>query len=571
MAMFGENSIFHEKQAFEDEEDQASFLQMFKRKGLNNVLNYAENKFQTIRVMYEALSTLGRQSGENCIMKRTKDENKSDYARKHGNKFFCSKNLEKAFHSYQEALCYAESDFQKAFCYGNISAVFFQLKNPRASLKNIEMARKFYPASGEQKFLNKMSAREEACKNLTTVPVPQDLILSHPAHANIPGLSVNVGLRDPRTRNQHLYARNNLKYGDVIAVTESFQVALDKHLAMEVNPETAYAKNIHFCYNCGVCSFDVIYPCDNCAIIQFCSETCKTEYSESVHDFECECFKYWTDQYEVENLLALLWTYRFLNAVIDVSQEFTSCFDWTDGGQTLNDRAKCLLGSKQSLITFEIAFRLTKRTLGLRDVLRTKTEYKELISRYGGDETIFWDLYGKIYRKVKIGSFYNDFRKIVQTEKTKDLTEYASYVDTLHGIFNHSCRPNVFVFRPKHVNKNFYIIGEDVKAGQELTISYLKVDDSTGKKVRIEILNIRFGFKCKCIGCTQLIFLMICPDCVKDALVWLECKKKSLGINQANTIFRKFIVEVHRGFCKNDFVKKIILSKGLKSLYKIQY
>lgn len=47
-----------------------------------------------------------------------------------------------------------------------------------------------------------------------------------------------------------------------------------------------------------------------------------------------------------------------------------------------------------------------------------------------------------------------------------------SYIDWLHGLFEHSCKPKVVVFRLPHVNRNYYMLLKDVKSGDKLDIAY---------------------------------------------------------------------------------------------------
>lgn len=472
MNFFEENSIFHEKTAFKGKDDQEEFLRMFRRMKFNDVLNFAETKFQEIRKAYELTSAF------NCTFAlRPKSSLESDTYRKEGNQFFIAKRFQDAYISYVKALRYAENDYQKSICYGNISAVYFHLKNPQACLKNILMARKLHSSPGNQTFLEKMSARKEACNALASIPVPQSLILSYSEHTNIPGLSATVGLRNPRTRNQHLYAKSSMKLGDVVAITEAFQVGVDEKMVNGLNLNSkseTFIMSAHFCYNCGISSFDVIYTCDTCVSMEFCSEFCKKTYYDDFHKIECNAFNYWVNSYEVEKINALRLTFRFLNAGVNIDQEYSSCFDWTHRGVSLEDKAKSVLGFKDSKLNFDLAFLVTKRAMGLRDALRRKPDYQRIIARLKGDgESVFWNLYGQIFKKMQIGSFYGPAFSYLVTFKSKPVEEYGSFVDWLHGMFNHSCRPNVIVYRPKHINKNFYVLLEDVKAGQELTIAYL--------------------------------------------------------------------------------------------------
>lgn len=164
--------------------------------------------------------------------------------------------------------------------------------------------------------------------------------------------------------------------------------------------------------------------------------------------------------------------YKFLKAEVDTNVSYTSCFDWKDKGASLSDQAKSIMGFRDSIVRFDDAFLLTKRALGLRDMIRRNKDYKNFVGQIKGGEEAFWDLYGQIYKKMSSGSFYNNYCEAMRNE-SDNIQHYQIYLDWLHGMFKHSCFSNVMVFSPNHSNKNYYILIDDVKAGEELTIGYL--------------------------------------------------------------------------------------------------
>lgn len=464
---FGKYSIFHENQAFSDTADRSKFLKLYQKKGFHEVLNYGETKFESIRTHYVMLTTMNK-----TISHSKKSSTASDSSRNAGNTFFFKKQYRQALDSYNRALCLAETKSQRSLCYGNISAIYCALKNPNACLANIKMAKKMHTKkeAGVDKFLEKLNSREKECEHMIQIPGLENLKLSYPEHENIPGLCNKVGIREQHTKNQHLYAKESMKYGDIIAITESIQVGVDEKLGNDLG-FLCYSAFGHFCYNCGIKTYYVAFPCDSCSFIQFCSESCKSENMAALHSLECENIHYCQFQFEVEKILAIRLAYRFLKAGIEAPPAYTSCFDWTEKGATLADKAKSILGFRDSVVSFDDAFLVTKRTIGLRDMFREKQEYKDLVDSPDKERKL-WDLYGKIYRKMGSGSFFNNMTEVMQTE-SRNILDYTTNVDWLHGLLKHSCLANVMVFRPKHSNKNFYILMDDVKAGQELNISYM--------------------------------------------------------------------------------------------------
>lgn len=468
--IFGEKSIYHENQAFDGSADQSRFLKMFQKKGFSEILNYAETKFNLIRQHYIALSSANEEMGD-----QKKSLAWSNRSRIEGNNHFNKKNYRAALTSYNEALCFAETREQRSLCYGNISAIYFALKNPDASLDNIKIAKKMHARKeGVDKFLEKLESREASCNEMLKIPGLQNLVLTYPEHEHIPGLAKTVGIREQHTKNQHLFAKESMKFGDVIAVTESIQVGLDHKLGSDLTflPVDSGNSADHFCYNCGVTTFYVSFPCDTCSIVQFCSEACKTENMEAFHRIECDNINYFQFQYEVEKILAIRLAFRFLKSRVDLPQPYTSCFDWTDKGTTLSDKIKSVLGFRDRVVTFDDAFLLTKRMMGAHDIIREKPEYKDVVDNIKDGSKKLWDLYGRIYRKMGSGSFLNNMTDVMHRQ-SKNALDFTTNVDWLHGLIKHSCAANVMVYRPKHANKNFYVLLDDIKAGQELTIGYM--------------------------------------------------------------------------------------------------
>lgn len=459
---FGNQSIYHENTVFNGAADRASFYKMFQSQDFNKLLDYGETKFEAIRANYQMLCDVNR---DMLATVRVKSSKESIKYRENGNEFFKNMDYKQALNSYQKALCFAKTAKEKSFCYGNLSAVYFALKDPEACLGNIKLAIEMHsPETGEDKFLDKLHLREKNCERLEKRPVIQDLLLSYAEHENVPGLSKNVGLKEPGTKNQQLYAKESMKYGDVIAVTEAIQVSLGRTYYIQEHG------SYHFCYNCGITSFPFVIPCDTCCVIRFCSEACK-EANMVFHVLECEDINYCHSLFEPEVLLTLRLTYRFLNVGMDFSKTKHSSFDSMTKDKALKNLAKVIFEFKDSDIDFDEAFKLAKRCVGLRDMFRPKKEYKNLISRFDDGEKVFWNMFGRIHKKVVTGSFCYNYIEFMQNIPGKFI-DYGSHVDWFHGMFQHSCLPNVLVYRPKHTNKNFYVLLENVKAGDQLTISY---------------------------------------------------------------------------------------------------
>lgn len=265
-----EDSVFHENQAFNGKADQQRFLKMYQQKGFHEILDYGETKFAAIRKEYGTIEMFHNKHLEIREMFES-----SPKLRQMGNESFFRKDYKEALDCYQGALCLAKNDLTRSICYGNMSAVYAALKNPLACIENIKMGRKLhkYNANAVDKFLEKLKNREESVKGLPNVPKFEDLILSFPEYEEIPGLAETVGIKEPHTKNQHLYAKEAMKFGDVIAVTESILVGVDHKTGKDLGYCCTSEKS-HICLTCGISSFDLVVPCNECGV-QFCSEACR--------------------------------------------------------------------------------------------------------------------------------------------------------------------------------------------------------------------------------------------------------------------------------------------------------
>lgn len=163
-----------------------------------------------------------------------KSDTLSAEKRKIGNDFYKANKYEQALDYYRQSLVLASSREIKALSYGNISAIFAAIFDPKSSILNIAVARKFHtrtPRPGKDIFLEKLSRREKECNDMSSAPFenafflgnkfprrsfPIGLPLSYPSNPKVPGLVDRVG-RTSKT----FYAIKDMHFGDVVAVTKS--------------------------------------------------------------------------------------------------------------------------------------------------------------------------------------------------------------------------------------------------------------------------------------------------------------------------------------------------------------
>lgn len=180
-----------------------------------------------------------------------------------GNIFFHQRRFIDALLSYNKSLCYTHPGTEPAaLCYANRSAAYLEVREFDHCLNNIQMAKDSgYPAEK----LNKLNEREEKCKQLMKmhVPDPEDdpfnyFKLSYPAHEKIPFLAKCIEFRQNKQYGKHLVTTQDLKAGDIVAIYEPnlFRM-LDQHA------------QFHQCGSCWKGNCLDLLPCTGCASSEF--------------------------------------------------------------------------------------------------------------------------------------------------------------------------------------------------------------------------------------------------------------------------------------------------------------
>lgn len=218
----------------------------------------------------------------------------------------------------------------------------------------------------------------------------------------------------------------------------------------------------HFCSNCGITQFSVIITCDRCTS-RFCSEVCKEISLKQFHNIECQLHlsKQVKARIIPEYIIALRMTFKYYSVGLRVPSKATSCFDWTDGGESLKDELTAINGFRS------INGSVKKSELSsVKEILKSIPEYINI-----KDKKLFWKLYDKIVLRIFDNIVENSNRNVTYKVPLGNIGVIDN-IDWLHGLFEHSCKPNVVVFRSPHLNENYYVLLENVKAGEKLSIAY---------------------------------------------------------------------------------------------------
>jgi hypothetical protein len=217
------------------------------------------------------------------IRAQLKSNDKSNEFRLKGNEYFKDgKNYYLSIVNYNMAIAYAKSKHTAALAYGNRSASYFEFKLYEDCLQNIQWARENgYPQNNMAKLNDREARCIEAMKESMDVDSENlwDFFkLSYPPNKNVPWIVDRVEVRWTEKYGRGIYAKEDLKAGDIIAVEETMFHHLDEENA------------VRRCYNCFKTNAMNLIPCDYTASIMFCSDICKKKfYGRALYNEEIVC------------------------------------------------------------------------------------------------------------------------------------------------------------------------------------------------------------------------------------------------------------------------------------------
>ncbi|KAK5641696.1 hypothetical protein RI129_010243 [Pyrocoelia pectoralis] len=208
---------------------------------------------------------------------RTKNCKMADELREEGNHHFKLKNDTLALRKYTESIAYApRGSEQLALAFANRSAVLYQLKLYKECLKDITQALSSnYPKRLCEKLIKRREHAETFKHTQCKVNYHENIpILSYGPNQFIQSGSSCIKLSFEENLGRHVVAVQDVKVGDVIAIEEPFtKVLLKEHYFTH-------------CYNCLKPSENLI-PCDNCVLVLYCDEDCKSLAWDTFHKYEC--------------------------------------------------------------------------------------------------------------------------------------------------------------------------------------------------------------------------------------------------------------------------------------------
>lgn len=430
-----------------------------------------------------------------CRLKREKSNADALAARIEGNEMFKDKNFYGAMDKYNQSICFAENWSEGlSIAYANRSSCFEKLRKFSFCLIDIRLAKENgYP----QHLMHKIDSRKQRCiLELQSEETDQNKhILSYPADENIAGMA-NV-----------LRIDINQQYGRLITSTQDIQIS-ETILIEESFVRFVIGENIG-CSNCGKKNANFV-PCENCGGAMFCSKVC----SKNVfHAIECEML---VDSNTCNN--GNFFPVYVLRSIIIGLSVFTSASEVMSFVENCRsgDPYEIPHSTSTAVSKYRIFFNLAQfvpdqrseqfvecrkmayfvyraiksSSLGAR--FETKS-HRRLLAHL-----IMHHIF--ILRTNSFGGFESHSAEINLAEKDKD---YEQSIHLIASHFNHSCCPNVAIFRKGNLSICKAI--QPIRSGDQLFISYMDEDDVQYQNEieRQSFLQNNFGFKCNCLICEK--------------------------------------------------------------------
>lgn len=390
-----------------------------------------------------------------------------------------------------------------------------------------------------------------------------DVNVTYGCNAKLPNTSEGVILKYDATQGRHLVASRGFEPGDSVIAEKPFVSTVLQKL---------YKTH---CRHCFVKADDMV-PCLKCCVLTYCSENCRTEASKLSHFFECGHLVEWHEIGVAHLALRILLKTNpeelCRNHLIDIAKENNKNEDGstlpygvkTDGYSDEYEAIYHLAAHTQDMPDFDIVqYGLTASVLLV--MLRRAEFFKRTLS-VACQERISME-YGKhcqqIFKETKssqkainmIELFYGSLlckhiHQIVcngvaitgihETETsaspvtTVEQIRLGTALYPVSSLLNHSCDPNCI---QTFVGNQIVVkVTRQIKADEELTISYGPMHNKMRWEQRQQCLKYQYHFTCTCAKCKEgpqedefMSFkCQSCAEAIKDldSGICQSCKKQ---------------------------------------------
>ncbi|CRL01017.1 CLUMA_CG014244, isoform A [Clunio marinus] len=458
----------------------------------------------------------------------------SEKFRNEGNLQFKKHQFKEALVLYNKSLCNSEKTLQLGLAYGNRSAVYFELKLYEKCLDNIRLARtNNYPSNK----MNKLISRENICKKLiqkeSLMSQHEDIFkISHPVNKKIPFIADCLKVCEDEVFGRFVVTDSQLDPGDVVAIEEPF--------FKFINDEFCHQR----CSNCLTSNQLSLIPCENCTTTMYCSTNCKTDYEDTIHQFECcqkpqpEVLKVCTKM--LLSAINIAGDFDKLQKLLKNSEHFTVFdFDLSDERKKQNYKNILLIINSMALSK--------SSEINLTEKMKSIFHFPPFKSLWKTDN----DLEFLISFFVKLLRIHNtNVLEMGEHNLINDSYWYATPIGSglcpFISLINHNCDANVT--RTTLDNKIVLIVKKPIKKGEQIFISYGYSSCRMAKTERQMQLQ-RYGFACTCEACEndyrQLSELPKTDESFEEPK--FDEKEISLALNEfkSNCRYIKYNIDKH--------------------------
>ncbi|KAF7995278.1 hypothetical protein HCN44_004750 [Aphidius gifuensis] len=494
---------------------------------------------------------------------RTKDNFISTIYQAEGKLHYNDKDYNESWIKYTKAIAYALPDsLELTYAYSNRSAALFEAEMHDDCLKDLSRLKymKIFPdnakllanlralkshriiadreLSTSLRYANKKEVADQVDKigtralKLNSEIAP---IILEKNNLEVPSLSDSTQLNYSREYGRHITAKKDIKFGEVIGV------------------EHAYASNIvqDLKYNlCGYCKKQTwsSIPCNNCAHVVYCSESCKINADNDYHRVECKIIPYLLafgikDKYLLALRLTIIGMLESVYRPDKIpTKKNLSSFDPRSKG-FMNGRLRSDVHTSVVSMQTSISGNLIdQECVSLADCFIMAyfllINMDDLPSDHDGDlkdlktRKKFMNVVGLIDRSVRILMNNGLEVSMPQANVKNQRIHMGSALVIPFSLFNHSCQPMVIISR--HGDQFIMRATCPIKKGQQIFTNYGVTWYCHDKQKRQEFLNF-YNFTCKCDAC--------CGD-------WIHSEKSDKKVVKNNNKVRNHVFQTLENLVK---------------------
>lgn len=399
----------------------------------------------------------------------------SQEIRLEGNDSFQNGDYEMAINAYNRALTLAEADTEAmGICFANRSACFFDLKQYKRCVADIELA---IENKCPERLMSKLNQRKEnSLKCLENQTDEMELChekpkLSFEPHPQYPCFANELEVDLLKEVGSNITANVDLEIGQTICIEKAMIFA------------PMGGKDMGYCHYCFERNVNLI-PCENCIIGMFCSPDCYNA-DNNYHRIVCCTEHFFDSGIPYELLRSIIFAINTFSTVENLMQ---SIEDFRKSAKGVNDYSD---PAKRQYFQF----------FGLRsNVHRMSNEEKIQIKKYAVEVAMFMKHASKLkamFQSTKYFLFlshlslhhleiicsigYNAFRyysgsafeRTLGIQENRPQRHFGSGILPYSSQLKHSCTPNICRIFAKDVV--VYRVIRPIKRGEQLFVSYLYV------------------------------------------------------------------------------------------------